>query len=61
MQSNFGITFIGIELLNANEQLKREDAGQLMVVNEATGEETDFSHPNLPDQKSVKVQKPSFP
>jgi len=32
----------GIELLNANEQLKQEDAGQLMVVNEATGEEVEL-------------------
>jgi uncharacterized protein YuzE len=30
----------GIELLNANEQLQREDAGTLMVINEATGEQT---------------------
>jgi uncharacterized protein YuzE len=28
----------GIELLNANEQLQREDMGELIVVNEATGE-----------------------
>ena len=27
----------GIELLNANEQLKREDAGKLLVINEETG------------------------
>ncbi len=33
----------GIELLNANEQLQREDMGELIVVNEATGE-----HTNLP-------------
>lgn len=28
----------GIELLNANEQLRREDEGKLLVFNEATGE-----------------------
>lgn len=28
----------GIELLNANEQLRREDKGKLLVFNEATGE-----------------------
>ncbi|MDY6893017.1 MAG: DUF2283 domain-containing protein [Chloroflexota bacterium] len=28
----------GIELLNANEQLRREDVGRLLVINEATGE-----------------------
>jgi len=31
-------TIYGIELLNANEQLRREDAGTLLVINEATGE-----------------------
>jgi uncharacterized protein YuzE len=31
-------TVYGIELLNANEQLRREDMGRLLVVNEATGE-----------------------
>jgi len=30
-------TIYGIELLNANEQLRREDAGKLIVVNEPTG------------------------
>ena len=30
-------TVYGIELLNANEQLRREDAGKLVVLNEATG------------------------
>ena len=28
----------GIELLNANEQLSREDMGKLLLINEATGE-----------------------
>lgn len=32
----------GIELLNANEQLQRENAGTLLVVNEATGEHTEL-------------------
>ncbi len=32
-------TVYGIELLNANEQLRREDTGELVVVNEATGEQ----------------------
>ena len=31
-------TVYGIELLNANEQLQREDMGELLVINEATGE-----------------------
>ena len=30
-------TIYGIELLNANEQLRREHAGKLIVKNEATG------------------------
>ena len=32
-------TVYGIELLNANEQLTREDEGKLIVINEATGEQ----------------------
>ena len=32
----------GIELLNANEQLRREDSGRLLVVNEATGQHTEL-------------------
>lgn len=32
----------GIELLNANEQLQKEDAGKLFVVNEATGEKSEL-------------------
>ena len=31
-------TIYGIEILNANEQLQRDDAGRLLIVNEATGE-----------------------
>jgi uncharacterized protein YuzE len=38
-----GGTVYGIELLNANEQLRREDAGGLVVINEATGEKSDVS------------------
>jgi uncharacterized protein YuzE len=33
----------GIELLNANEQLQKEDSGNLLIVNEATGKQTDIS------------------
>ncbi len=35
-------TIFGIELLNANEQLRREDMGKLLVINEATGERTEL-------------------
>jgi uncharacterized protein YuzE len=36
-------TVYGIEQLNANEQLWREDTGRLLVVNEATGERAELS------------------
>jgi len=32
----------GIELLNANEQLRREDTGKLLIINEARGEQKEF-------------------
>ena len=32
----------GIELLNANDQLRREDKGKLSIVNEATGERAEL-------------------
>lgn len=35
-------TIYGIELLNANEQIGREDGGELIVVNEATGKRTEL-------------------
>jgi uncharacterized protein YuzE len=35
-------TIYGIELLNANEQIGREDAGELIVVNEATGKRAEL-------------------
>ena len=35
-------TICGIELLNANEQLQREDMGDLIIINEATGEHTEL-------------------
>lgn len=35
-------TVCGIELLNANEQLQREDMGDLIIINEATGEHTEL-------------------
>jgi len=35
-------TIYGIELLNANEQLRREDTGRLLVINEATGERAEL-------------------
>ena len=38
-------TIYGIELLNANEQLRGEDAGKLFVINEATGEKPEIILP----------------
>ena len=34
-------TIYGIELLNANEQLRRQDEGKLLVINESTGEKAE--------------------
>ena len=36
-------TIYGIELLNANEQLQRDDPGRFLVINEATGEQVEMS------------------
>lgn len=38
-------TVYGIELLNANEQLRREGTGRFMIVNEATGERVELPLP----------------
>ncbi|MCF6148459.1 MAG: DUF2283 domain-containing protein [Candidatus Kuenenia sp.] len=38
-------TIYGIELLNANEQLKKEDAGRLFIINKATGEKSELTLP----------------
>ena len=32
----------GIEFMNANEQLKRDDIGKVLIVNEATGESSEL-------------------
>jgi uncharacterized protein YuzE len=36
-------TIYGIELLNANEQLQREDQGKLLLINEDTHERAEFA------------------
>jgi uncharacterized protein YuzE len=36
-------TVYGIELLNANDQMRRDDTGEFRVINEETGEETKFA------------------
>ena len=35
-------TIYGIELLTANEQLRKEDEGKLLVINEATGDRAEI-------------------
>jgi uncharacterized protein YuzE len=35
-------TLYGIELLNANEHLRRDETETLLIVNEATGEQVEF-------------------
>ena len=35
-------TVYGIELLNASDQLRHEDMGKLLVINEATGEKREL-------------------
>ena len=35
-------TLYGIELLNANDQLRRDETEELLIVNEATGEQVEF-------------------
>ena len=35
-------TVYAIELLNANEQLRRGELGKLLVVNESTGDQTEI-------------------
>jgi uncharacterized protein YuzE len=35
-------TLYGIELLNPNEQLRRDETEKLLIINEATGEHVEF-------------------
>jgi len=35
-------TIYGIELLNANEQLRGDEMGKLLIINEATGEQKEL-------------------
>jgi uncharacterized protein YuzE len=36
-------TIYGIELLNANEQIHKQDKGKFLLINEATGEKAELS------------------
>ncbi len=35
-------TVYGVELLNANDQLRREDMGKVLIINEATGDQAEL-------------------
>jgi len=35
-------TIYGIELLNANEQIRGDEMGKLLIINEATGEQKEL-------------------
>lgn len=48
-------TVYGIELLNANDQMQRDDTGEFAVINEETGEETKFA---LKVKTAKKKRKP---
>jgi uncharacterized protein YuzE len=48
-------TVYGIELLNANDQMLRDDTGEFAVINEQTGEKTRFPL----SKKTKKTAKPS--
>ncbi len=49
-------TVYGIELLNANDQMQRDDTGEFALLNEETGEETKFA---LKVKKKRRTRKSS--
>ena len=52
-------TVYGIELLNANNQMQRDDSGEFAVINEETGEETKFALKVKTSKKKRKSRKTS--
>ena len=50
-------TVYGIELLNANDQMQRDDSGEFAVINEETGEETKFALKVKTAKKKRKVAR----
>jgi uncharacterized protein YuzE len=50
-------TVYGIELLNANDQMQRDDSGEFAVINEETGEETKFALKVKTAKKKRKTRK----
>lgn len=54
-------TVYGIELLNANDQMQRDDSGEFAVINEETGEETKFALKVKTAKKKRKTTRSSKP
>jgi len=54
-------TVYGIELLNANDQMQRDDSGEFAVINEETGEETKFALKVKTAKKKRKTRSSSKP
>ena len=54
-------TVYGIELLNANEQMQRDDTGEFRVINEQTGEETKFALQVKKNRKSSRSRSKRRP
>ena len=52
-------TVYGIELLNANNQMQRDDSGEFAVINEETGEETKFALKVKTSKRRRKSRKTS--
>ena len=50
-------TVYGIELLNANNQMQRDDTGEFALINEETGEETKFALKVKTSKKKRKTRK----
>ncbi|MBI5396121.1 MAG: DUF2283 domain-containing protein [Verrucomicrobia bacterium] len=54
-------TVYGIELLNANEQLRAEDDGKFVVVNEAAGQRSEIALAGRDSAAAVVREKPDKP
>jgi len=50
-------TVYGIELLNANDQLKAEDHGKLVVVNQEGGERQEIAFGSSKGKREVRRQR----
>jgi len=52
-------TVYGIELLNANDQMQRDDTGEFALINEETGEETKFALKMKKKRQARKARVPA--